>query len=143
MRPGGTLVRRRCPSAVDDTRAAYLDRVVRKLGGRGLKVEVRGPTKVYLLASWMRFFPLTQIREPVRALDEVSIRFDGGQICRRRTGNGFGKTTLFKILTGLSPGRKVPVVAGIDDTESAAAAGGQPWPETTVRFGPALTCQQT
>lgn len=84
-------------------------------------VEVRGLTKVYLPSPpWMRFFLRTQIREPVRALDEVSIRFDGGQICAVAGPNGAGKTTLFKILTGLlAPTEGSAVVVGIDATRES------------------------
>ncbi len=86
-------------------------------------VEVRGLTKVYLPSPrWMRFFLRTQIHEPVRALDEVSIRFDGGQICAVAGPNGAGKTTLFKILTGLlAPTSGSAVVVGIDATRESPA----------------------
>jgi ABC-2 type transport system ATP-binding protein len=84
-------------------------------------VEVRGLTKVYLPSPrWMRFFLRTQIHEPVVALDEVSIRFDGGQICAVAGPNGAGKTTLFKILTGLlAPTSGSAVVVGIDATRQS------------------------
>src|SRR2546421_6947417 len=68
----------------------------------------------------MRFFLRTQIHEPVKALDDVSIRFDGGQICVVAGTNGAGKTTLFKILTGLlAPTSGSAVVVGIDATRES------------------------
>jgi len=84
-------------------------------------VEVRGLTKVYLPSpAWMRFFLRTQIHQPVKALDDVSIRFDGGQICVVAGPNGAGKTTLFKILTGLlAPTSGSAVVVGIDATRES------------------------
>ena len=84
-------------------------------------VEVRGLTKVYLPSpAWMRFFLRTQIHHPVKALDDVSIRFDGGQICVVAGPNGAGKTTLFKILTGLlAPTAGSAVVVGIDATRES------------------------
>ena len=84
-------------------------------------VEVTGLTKVYLpSAAWMRVFLRTQIREAVRALDRVSIRFDSGQICVVAGPNGAGKTTLFKILTGLlAPTDGSATVVGIDATRQS------------------------
>ena len=84
-------------------------------------VEVSDLTKVYLpSAAWMRVFLRTQIREAVRALDRVSIRFDSGQICVVAGPNGAGKTTLFKILTGLlAPTEGSATVVGIDATRQS------------------------
>jgi len=84
-------------------------------------VEVRGLTKVYLPSpAWMRFFLRTQIHHPVKALDDVSIRFDGGSTCIVVGPNGAGKTTLFKILTGLlAPTAGSAVVVGIDATRES------------------------
>src|SRR5204862_1157041 len=68
----------------------------------------------------MRFFLRTQIHHPVKALDDVSIRFDGGQICVVAGPNGAGKTTLFKILTGLlAPTSGSATVVGIDATRES------------------------
>jgi len=84
-------------------------------------VEVSGLTKVYLPSPpWMRFFLRTQISEPVKALDGVSLRFGSGQICVVAGPNGAGKTTLFKILTGLlAPTSGSAIVAGIDATRES------------------------
>jgi ABC-2 type transport system ATP-binding protein len=84
-------------------------------------VEVTGLTKVYLpTPPWMRVFLRTQISQPIRALDDVSIRFDRGQICVVAGPNGAGKTTLFKILTGLlAPTAGSASVVGINATKQS------------------------
>jgi ABC-2 type transport system ATP-binding protein len=84
-------------------------------------VEVRDVTKVYLPSPpWMRLFLRTQITEPVRALDAVSIQLGGGEICAVAGPNGAGKTTLFRILTGLlAPTSGSAAVAGIDATRQS------------------------
>jgi ABC-2 type transport system ATP-binding protein len=84
-------------------------------------VDVGGLTKVYLPSPpWMRVFLRTQIDEPVRALDNVSMRLEGGQICAVAGPNGAGKTTLFKILTGLlAPTAGSVRVVGIDATKES------------------------
>jgi ABC-2 type transport system ATP-binding protein len=86
-------------------------------------VEVRDLTKVYLPSpTWMRVFLRTQITEPVRALDAVSIQVGGGEICAVAGPNGAGKTTMFKILTGLlAPTSGSAVVVGIDATRESPA----------------------
>lgn len=84
-------------------------------------VEVTGLTKVYLPSpAWMRVFLRTQISGPIRALDDVSIQFDRGQICVVAGPNGAGKTTLFKILTGLlAPTAGSAAVTGINATKES------------------------
>src|SRR5207237_8809473 len=68
----------------------------------------------------MRFFLRTQIHEAVRALDDVSISVDGGQICVVAGPNGAGKTTLFRTLTGfLAPTDGYASVIGIDATRES------------------------
>jgi ABC-2 type transport system ATP-binding protein len=78
-------------------------------------------TKVYLPSpAWMRFFLRTQIREPVLALDDVSLRLEEAQICVIAGPNGAGKTTLFRILTGLlAPTSGSATVLGIDATRES------------------------
>ena len=85
-------------------------------------VEVTRLTKVYLPSPrWMRVFLRTQISQPIRALDEVSLSFARGQICVVAGPNGAGKTTLFKILTGLlAPTDGLASVVGIDATRESA-----------------------
>jgi len=84
-------------------------------------VEVRELTKVYLPSPrWMRFFLRTQIHEPVRALDNVCLRFEEAQICVVAGPNGAGKTTLFRILTGLlAPTSGSATVLGLDATRES------------------------
>jgi len=84
-------------------------------------VEVRDLTKIYLPSpAWMRVFLRTQIKESVLALDSISLRFEGGQICAVAGPNGAGKTTLFKILTGLlAPTSGSASVLGIDATKQS------------------------
>jgi ABC-2 type transport system ATP-binding protein len=84
-------------------------------------VEVRDLTKIYLPSpAWMRVFLRTQIKESVLALDSISLRFEGGQICAVAGPNGAGKTTLFKILTGLlAPTSGSASVLGIDATRQS------------------------
>ena len=91
-------------------------------GAAAPAVEVTRLTKVYLPSPrWMRVFLRTQISQPIRALDEVSLSFARGQICVVAGPNGAGKTTLFKILTGLlAPTDGLASVVGIDATRESA-----------------------
>lgn len=66
-------------------------------------IEVRGLTKVFYPArpfgAWLRA-PWRR-GEPIRALDDVSMAIEPGEVFCLMGSNGAGKTTLLKILTGL------------------------------------------
>lgn len=66
-------------------------------------VEARGVTKTYRpFPWWLAFLARSPIRKPIRALDDVSIEVEPGEICAIVGPNGAGKTTFFRILIGLT-----------------------------------------
>ncbi|MBI4322781.1 MAG: ABC transporter ATP-binding protein [Candidatus Omnitrophica bacterium] len=66
-------------------------------------IEVRGLTKVFYPArpfgAWLRA-PWRR-GEPIRALEDISLTVNAGEVFCLMGSNGAGKTTLLKILTGL------------------------------------------
>lgn len=66
-------------------------------------VRVRSLEKIYYPSpSWLRVLVRTNIREPIQALDGISLDVGPGEICAIVGPNGAGKTTAFRILVGLT-----------------------------------------
>lgn len=70
----------------------------------------------------MRVLVRTQIREPIQALDHLSLDVEPGEICAVVGPNGAGKTTTFRILIGLttSTGGTASVLGYNCDRQSVA-----------------------
>ncbi len=66
-------------------------------------IEVEAVTKTYdPMPRAMRLLLRTQVRQPVNALRETSLRLEPGETCVVIGPNGAGKSTLFRICTGLT-----------------------------------------
>ena len=86
-------------------------------------VSVRGVSKVYRPAPRiMRMFVRTTVYDDVVALDGVDLQLAAGQTLALVGPSGAGKTTLFRILTGLTtPTTGTAEVLGLDvDRQSLA-----------------------
>jgi len=98
--------------------------------GQGPIVAFRGVGKVYSPTPyWARFLARTVIRNPIVALNEVSIDLAPGELCAVVGPNGAGKTTLFRILVGLTtPTSGSATVLGLDvDRDSQAVRAMTGW----------------
>jgi ABC-2 type transport system ATP-binding protein len=84
-------------------------------------VRVQGLTKIYTPSPlWMRFLLRSAIRQPIRALDNISFEVGAGTVCAVVGPNGAGKSTLFRILTGLTtPDEGTATVCGLNSDHDA------------------------
>jgi ABC-2 type transport system ATP-binding protein len=87
-------------------------------------VEVDHLTKIYEPSpKWMSVLLKSTISEPVRAVNDLSLRVWPGQLFAVVGPNGAGKSTLFRVLTGLiTPTSGRVTVAGIDVVGDARTA---------------------
>lgn len=86
-------------------------------------VQVTDLRKVYVPSpGWLRLLLRTSVREPVVALDGISLTVEKGEICTILGPNGAGKSTLFRVLTGLtSPTSGRASILGFDvSTQSSS-----------------------
>lgn len=84
-------------------------------------VQVRAVGKTYVPSPpLMRLLLRSAIREPVIALQDVSLEVQPGKICAIVGPNGAGKSTLFRILTGLTtPTTGSASICGFDVTRQS------------------------
>jgi ABC-2 type transport system ATP-binding protein len=69
---------------------------------------------------WMRVLLRSNIKQPIEALQGVSLRVHPGEICAIVGPNGAGKSTLFRVLTGLTtPTTGEAFVHGYDVTRQS------------------------
>ncbi len=87
-------------------------------------VEVEHLTKIYEPSpKWMSIMLKSAIKEPVRAVHDLSLQVWPGQLFAVVGPNGAGKSTLFRVLTGLiTPTSGHVSVAGIDVVGDARTA---------------------
>jgi ABC-2 type transport system ATP-binding protein len=87
-------------------------------------VEVDHLTKIYEPSPrWMSVMLKSSIKEPVRAVHDLSLKVWPGQLSAVVGPNGAGKSTLFRVLTGLiTPTSGWVTVAGIDVVGDARTA---------------------
>lgn len=90
----------------------------------GPLVEVRDLAKTYLPSPrWMRVIMRSQVKEPVRALDGVTLHVLPGEILAVAGANGAGKSTMFRVLTGLlEPTSGEVRIAGLDPVRQSPEA---------------------
>jgi ABC-2 type transport system ATP-binding protein len=86
-------------------------------------IQVRDVSKVYIPSPlWLRALIRTSTREPVQALNHVSLEVGPGKICAVVGPNGAGKSTLFRVLTGLTtPTTGTATVGGFDCERQSTA----------------------
>jgi ABC-2 type transport system ATP-binding protein len=96
-------------------------------------VSIRNISKVYTPSGpLMRMLLRSSIREPVLALDDVSMDVFAGRITAIVGPNGAGKSTLFRILTGLTtPTSGEASICGLDAVRQSYAV------RKVVGFAPA------
>jgi len=87
-------------------------------------VEVDHLTKIFEPSpAWMSIMLKSSIKEPVRAVHDLSLKVWPGQLSAVVGPNGAGKSTLFRVLTGLiTPTSGWVTVAGIDVVGDARTA---------------------
>ena len=88
-------------------------------------IDVQHAGKVYEPSPrWLSFLLKSAVDEPVVALDDVSFTVSAGQICAVVGPNGVGKSTLFRILTGLTtPTSGTAHIGGLDREHDSVGAG--------------------
>jgi ABC-2 type transport system ATP-binding protein len=79
-------------------------------------VQVHNVSKTYEPSPlWLRFLLRSAVKEPVKALTDISFALSPGTICAIVGPNGAGKSTLFRVLTGLTTASEgTAVVGGVD-----------------------------
>jgi ABC-2 type transport system ATP-binding protein len=95
-------------------------------GAAGPVIRVEALTKIYEPSGrWMRLLLKSAIDQPVRALEDVSITVNEGEVCAVVGPNGAGKSTLFRILMGLTtPSSGTATVMGLDATTQSRRVRG-------------------
>ena len=99
----------------------------------------------YPSSPWMKALVRTNIKEPVVALNDISIKVNPGEILAVVGPNGAGKTTTFRILVGLTtPTEGSVTVMGHDATRQSVAVrslvGWMPGDDRSLLMR--LTCTQ-
>lgn len=96
-------------------------------------IQVTDLRKVYVPSPrWMRLMLRTSVKDPVVALDGISLSVERGEICTILGPNGAGKSTLFRVLTGLtSPTSGRASILGFDVSSQSTSV------RSRIGFSPA------